>query len=387
MMNGLTVLGLSRPSGPTIFGHHAPRTPCCRGARLRLRQVPRVPAACCARAAPAGPTARSGRRATGASRGGTCRSSCWRTGLPPAAATGRRRSPRCRYCDSTTRRSSSRRARIGAAREVDDAARRSSARPTAAATDARAASASGSASASAASENATISASASPPGAVTRKACGPVWRCSTGAIRRRGDGVAACRRSAARATGVRASRRRTVGLVRLGVRPVGGIRIELAADARERHVDAETARREQRRAQPHDHRVERRVDARLHLHRRAVEDEAALEPAGPEVQRLPRVGQIGERGAAAVRLRQVQRQATQREAMRVLAQPLDVRLARLVPVAQVRIRPRRARARRPAARLARARTRSGWESCARPTAPGSSAARAASTAPGTSAGR
>ena len=28
MMNGFTLLGLSRPSGPTIFGHHAPRTPC-----------------------------------------------------------------------------------------------------------------------------------------------------------------------------------------------------------------------------------------------------------------------------------------------------------------------------------------------------------------------
>jgi hypothetical protein len=27
MMKGLMVLGLSRPSGPTIFGHQAPRAP------------------------------------------------------------------------------------------------------------------------------------------------------------------------------------------------------------------------------------------------------------------------------------------------------------------------------------------------------------------------
>ena len=43
MMNGLTVLGLSRPSGPTIFGHHAPRAPWAARAGLGVRQLPAVP--------------------------------------------------------------------------------------------------------------------------------------------------------------------------------------------------------------------------------------------------------------------------------------------------------------------------------------------------------
>ena len=41
-MNGFTLLGLSRPSGPTIFGHHAPRTPCAFARASRHRQLRQV---------------------------------------------------------------------------------------------------------------------------------------------------------------------------------------------------------------------------------------------------------------------------------------------------------------------------------------------------------
>ena len=47
----------------------------------------------------------------------------------------------------------------------------------------------------------------------------------------------------------------------------------------------------------------------FHLHRRAVEHEAAREPAGPHVQRLARRGQIGERRGLAVGPRQMQARA------------------------------------------------------------------------------
>ncbi len=232
-----------------------------------------------------------------------------------------------------------RRARIGAPREIDHAAVVPVRGPRSGAPTCGRHRRWVAAAASGASENATISDERLAPAGGHTKGVRACLLLIDGAIRPGGDGVAGVvdaplERQRAR---VAPSHRR---LVRLGVRPVGGIRVELLADAGERQIDAEAARGQQRRSEPDDHRVERRMDARLHLHRCALEHEAALEPAGPEVERLPGPGQIGERRAGAIGLREVERQPAERDPVRVLAQPLDVRLARLVPVAEIRIRPR-----------------------------------------------
>jgi hypothetical protein len=162
----------ARPSSATTRrGRRAPSPAPARPADASRRSP------CCARAAAAGPTSRSGPRATGASRCGTCRSSCSRTGLLPAAGTGRRRSPPSGT--ATGRHGAPVRAR------EDRRCRKSTTPPSfqyAPTTRQRRRGRlrlPGTAPRDGASRNATSSVTASPPRAVMRKACGPLSAVST----------------------------------------------------------------------------------------------------------------------------------------------------------------------------------------------------------------
>ncbi len=121
--------------------------------------------------------------------------------------------------------------------------------------------------------------------------------------------------------------------------------------------------------------------------RRAVEHEAAREPPGPHVERL--AGRPTDRRTRPPchPLSPGTGQAPQRKAVRVFAQPLDVVLLRLVPVGERGILLLLAAHLDGLQRLLEREALADSESCARPTAPRSSAAPAASTARERSAGR
>src|SRR5688500_10493328 len=86
--------------------------------------------------------------------------------------------------------------------------------------------------------------------------------------------------------------------------------------------------------------VEPRMNTRLDLDGLAFELEVAVQCAAPHVERLASRLQIGELHGSAGLGQQMQGDAAQRETMRILSQPLDLRTLRLGPVAQPRKLPR-----------------------------------------------
>ena len=90
--------------------------------------------------------------------------------------------------------------------------------------------------------------------------------------------------------------------MRLRMCPVRGIGIQLRGHAGKLEIHAEPAVGQQLRTQSHDDEVAIRMHGGFDFDGRAIEHEAAREPARPHVQRLAGGGQIAERRGLAVRL-------------------------------------------------------------------------------------
>src|SRR6187549_3606258 len=99
--------------------------------------------------------------------------------------------------------------------------------------------------------------------------------------------------------------------MRLRMGPVRRIRIQLRRNSWKLEVHAEPALGEQLRTQTHNDEIAIRMHGRLDVDGSAVEHKAAYEPPGPHVQRLAGRRQITERDGLAIRVHQVQTQASQ----------------------------------------------------------------------------
>src|SRR5687767_13164637 len=97
--------------------------------------------------------------------------------------------------------------------------------------------------------------------------------------------------------------------------PIRRIRIELRTDAGKTQLHAGAAVPQQRGRQPHDEDVSIWMHRGFHLDRHTVENEAAIEPAGPQIELLARVAELREGRHASIRTHQMQPDAPEIEAM------------------------------------------------------------------------
>lgn len=119
--------------------------------------------------------------------------------------------------------------------------------------------------------------------------------------------------------------------------PVRRIRVELSCDAGKFQIDAQPRWIDRRGLDAHLEHIEPRMHARFDIDRLTFKLEVAAQNAAPQVESLSSRFQVGElRGLAVLRC-QIQGYAAEREAMRILSQPLNLRALRLGPVAQPRI--------------------------------------------------